>query len=150
FRSTEEELPSLAIGSLATIYLGLGVLAANAAHHDRTAGRGRLQSHHMAQAGGLVWQDLAFLLAVQATVRDDVLEALDTLYPSQAELVQTWRDVLDDHELELVALLALGDLDREAAPLRTEPRAAIVRADVAETDLERANLGRPVFRMPGG
>ena len=155
FRRSDDGLATPALGSLATVYLGLGVLAANAALHDRSAaqtvGNRGIHAHQIAQAGGVPWQDLAFLLAVQATVRDDVLAALDTLRESQAQLVAAWREVLDDHEAELAAMLALGDVDAEAPPARApEPRAATVRAEHAERDLGRANLGRRVFRMPGG
>ena len=155
FRHAETGEVSTALGSLATIYLGLGVLAANAALHDRSAGETlgsrAYSTHKIAQAGGLPWQDLAFLLAVQATVRDDVLDALGTLHESQAKHVAEWRRVLDDHEAELAAMLALGDVAAEAPPARpAEPRAATVRAELAESDLQRANVGRRVFRMPGG
>ncbi|HEY1552192.1 MAG TPA: zinc ribbon domain-containing protein [Kofleriaceae bacterium] len=153
FRSAGGDV-STALGSLATVYLGLGVLAANAALHDRSAGENlgntAIHAHQMACAGGLPWQDLAFALAVQATVRDDVLE-LDTLHASQRELVAAWCDVLDDHETALVELLALGDVDAETPPVRpAEPRTAITSGQHAERDLVRANLGRPVFRTPAG
>lgn len=144
-----------AVGSLAAVYLGLGVLAANAALHDRSAGErvgnSATHSHQIARAGGLPWQDLAFALAVQATVRDDVLDGLDTLHASQRELVAAWCDVLDDRESALVEMLALGDVDAETPPVRpAEPRAVTVRSEHAERDLTRSNLGRPVFRVPGG
>ncbi|HSD87988.1 MAG TPA: hypothetical protein VLB44_10760, partial [Kofleriaceae bacterium] len=122
FRSTEQDLPDAATGSIATIVFGLGVIAANAAHFDRSAGETigqvAVHEHQIASAGGLDWQDLTFLLAVQATVREDVLPALDTLRRSQAESVNAWREVLDDHEDELVTLLALGDIDAEAPATR--------------------------------
>jgi hypothetical protein len=155
FRAASDGLADAASGSLATIALGLGVVAANAAHHDRSAGetigRTSYHAHEIAHAGGADWQDLTFLLAVQATVRDDVLTALDTLRPSQAEDVASWREVLDDHERELVDLLALDDVDREARPTRAAtPREVTLRATFEESDLARANLGRAVFRYPAG
>ncbi|HEX4456242.1 MAG TPA: hypothetical protein VH143_35515 [Kofleriaceae bacterium] len=154
FRDTSTTA-STALGSLAAVYLGLGALAANAALHDRSAGetlgQRAIHAHQIARAGGLAWQDLAFALAVQATVRDDVLDALTTLHASQAELVAAWRDVLDDHEAELVEILALGDVDAETPPARpAEPRAAIVSGEYAERDLVRANVGHPVFRTRAG
>jgi hypothetical protein len=146
---------STALGSLATVYLGLGVLAANAALHDRSAGENvgnsAIHAHQTACAGGLPWQDLAFALAVQVTVRDDVLDGIDTLHASQRELLAAWCDVLDDHEATLAELLALGDVDAETPPVRpVEPRAAIVHGEHAERDLVRANLGHPVFRTRAG
>jgi hypothetical protein len=81
-------------------------------------------------------------------VRDDVLPALDSLRPSQAEDVAAWREVLDDHEAELVALLAIGDVDAETPPARpAEPREAAIRATLDEADLGRTNLGKRVFRF---
>jgi hypothetical protein len=151
FRATAVELPDAAVGSLATIVFGLGVVATNAAHHDRSAGEtlGQMayHEHQIAHAGGLDWQDLAFLLAVQATVRDDVLVALDTLQPSQAEHVAAWREVLDDHEDELVALLALGDVEA-ATPATRPPVPGVVElvTHYAEADLDRPNIGQRVFR----
>ena len=151
YRKTDAELPDARIGSIATVALGLGVVAANAAHHDRSAGdtigRTAYHQHEIAHTGGLDWQDLTFLLAVQATVRDDVLPALDSLRPSQAEDVAAWREVLDDHEAELVALLAIGDVDAETPPARPdEPREVAIHATFDEADLGRANLGKRVFR----
>ena len=153
WRSGDHGLPDAATGSLATIAIGLGVVAANAAHHDRSAGqtigRTAYHEHQIAQAGGLPWHDLTFLLAVQATVRDDVLAALDTLRPSQAQDVAAWCEVLDDHEDELVQLLELGDMDTppERPPV---PREVTIRASFDEADLARVNLGRPVFRYYAG
>jgi hypothetical protein len=155
FRSTEHGLPDAATGSIATIVFGLGVVAANAAHFDRSAGEtiGQVahHEHQVATAGGLDWQDLTFLLAVQATVRDDVLTALETLRPSQAQSVAAWREVLDDHEDELAMLLALGDVEAEAPVTRpATPRPVELRAEHDEADLGRANLGQPVFRYYDG
>ncbi len=152
FRSAEGSA-NTALGSLAAVYLGLGALAANAALHDRSAGENlgqrAIHAHQIARAGGAPWQDLAFALAVQATVRDDVLAALTTLHASQAELVAAWCDVLDAHEPELARMLALGDVASETPPDRPAvPRAAVVHAEHAERDLVRANLGQRVFRVP--
>ena len=155
FRTTQTGLPDAATGSVATVALGLGVVALNAAHYDRSAGetRGNMayHEHQIASAGGLPWQDLAFLVAVQATVRDDVLSALDTLRPSQAAEVAAWCEVLDDHEDELLELLAPGDVTAESAPPRAAaPREVAVHATFDEADLGKGNLGRPVFRYYAG
>ncbi len=154
YRTSEDSLPDAATGSIATVAIGLGVVAANAAPHDRSAGERigntSYHQHHIDHAGGLDWQDLVFLLAVQASVRDDVLPALDTLRPSQAAELAAWLDVLDDHEAELVELLGLGDVLEAAPPRPVEPRAVEVRAAFSESDLVRSNLGRPVFRYSEG
>lgn len=155
FRSTEKELPDAAVGSIATIAFGLGVVAANAAHHDRSAGEtiGQMvhHEHQMAHAGGLDWEDLTFLLAVQATVRDDVLVALETLAPSQAEKVAAWREVLDDHEEELASRLALGDLDGSTPATRAPvPGTVELLTHHDEADLGLPNIGQRVFRYFSG
>jgi hypothetical protein len=142
-------LPDAAIGSIAAVYLGLGVVATNAARYDRSAGRtaGNIVFHEfqIASAGGLDSYHLAFLLAVQATVRDDVLPALDALHPTQAADVAAWREVLDDHEDELVAKLGLRAPDDDAPPRSDAPRAAVIHARFAERDLATFNLGKRVY-----
>jgi hypothetical protein len=152
FRTTAEGLPDLRLGSIAAVYLGLGIIAANSAHHDRSAGetigRTAYHEHKIFQAGGLDVHDLAFLLAVQATVRDDVLTALETLRPTQAERVAAWREVLDDHEDELNTMLGVEGVDDEAAPSRPSvPRPVVTKGSFAESNLTKFNYGRPVFRF---
>jgi hypothetical protein len=147
------ELPCSRTGSLATVAIGLGVVAANAAHHERSTGEivgyTAKSEHQIAQAGGLDVDDLALLLAIQATVRDDVLAALDTLRPLQARLVREWRDVLDDREAELRALLGIADEPDADAPARAaQPRTAIARGDIDEANMGKRNFGRPVFKYP--
>ncbi|HET7500036.1 MAG TPA: hypothetical protein VFK02_03510 [Kofleriaceae bacterium] len=155
FRAAPEDgLPAPALGSLATVYLGLGVVAANAAYHSRTGGKvtGNLAvySHVVGRAGGLDVDDLAFLLAVQAEVRDDVLDALGSLRPTQAEAVAAWRAVLEDHEDELRQLLGLdAAADQVAAPDRpAAPRPVSIEAAVDEALLGKRNHGKRVFRVP--
>jgi hypothetical protein len=147
----DERLPGEAIGSVAALYAGLGVIATNAARYDRSAGRtvGNLARHEfqIASAGGLDSRHLAFLLAVQATVRDDVLPALDALHPTQAADVAAWRDVLDDHEDELALRLGLRGADDAPPPRSDAPRAAVVTARFAERDLTTFNLGKRVWAV---
>ena len=63
-------------GSIATVYLGLGVLAANAAYQQYSSS-GKFNGgyvpleYDVLNAGALTMSDLAFLLAVQAVVRDE-------------------------------------------------------------------------------
>jgi len=85
---------------------------------------------------------------------DDVLTALETLEKPVAEAVAGWRDVLDDHEDELRELLGLRECDDAALAAETPPhrdpvpREVTIDAAVAERDLTRPNVGRPVFRYP--
>jgi hypothetical protein len=142
-------LPDPVIGSVAAVYLGLGVIATNAARYDRSAGRtaGNTAIHEfeIASAGGLDSRHLAFLLAVQATVRDDVLPALDALRPTQAADVAAWREVLDEHEDELVAKLGLRAPDDDVPSRAASPRPALIDARFAERDLTTFNLGQRVY-----
>lgn len=152
FRATPDEgLPGPAIGSLATVYLGLGVIAINAAYYSRAGGKGDgTHSHAIGRAGGLDVDDLAFLLAVQAEVRDDMLPALDSLRPTQTEAVATWRAVLEDHEDELRRLLGLNDgADDSPAPDRPPaPRPVTIAAAFDEAVVTKPNHGQRVFRIP--
>jgi hypothetical protein len=153
FRTTPEDgLPEPAIGSLATVYLGLGVVAANAAYHSRARGKvtGNLahHSHVISRAGGLDVDDLAFLLAVQVVVRDDVLPALASLRRTQAEAVAAWRAVLEDHEDELSQLLGLNDATTLAPDRSPAPRSVAIEAAFDETQITKRNHGKRVFRVP--
>lgn len=155
FRTTpEDDLPTPALGSLAAVYLGLGVVAANAAYHQRTAGQitGNLSyhAHDVARIGGLNVNELSFLLAVQAEVRDDVLPALATLRRTQADAVAAWRAALEDHDDELRHLLGISSTtdDAEAPHRPPEPRAVAVEAELEEVLVTKPNHGRRVFRVP--
>jgi hypothetical protein len=85
-------------GSIAAVYLGLGVPAANAAQYQRTWSAWKVQyASHETQidsAGGLPSTSLAFLLAVQATVRGEEIAAHRALYPNQAADTAAWREAL--------------------------------------------------------
>lgn len=153
--TTEDDLPDLAAGTLAAVYLGLGVLACNSAHHERTAGKwvaNYVQHEHtIGQAGGLDWHDLAFLVAVQATVRDDVLPALETLHRTQRIEVAAWRELLDEREDELRVRLGLsGEPDEAvAAPARpSEPLPLHASALEPEADARKFNTGHRTYRVP--
>jgi hypothetical protein len=150
FRGTESsEPPDPEVGSIATVYLGLGVVALNSARYRRAygeiIGQSAFTEHEIIETGGLPPEDLAMLLAMQATVRDDVLTALDSLAREPAALVDAWREVLDDHEDELRAMLGLGEGEGEAPSRPPVPREVAIDAAIAEGDLARPNLGRPVF-----
>jgi hypothetical protein len=149
----EEELPGRAIGSLAAVYLGLGVIATNAAYHSRASGnvQGNLafHAHAVDRAGGLDVDDLAFLLAVQAEVRDDVLPALASLRPTQAQAVAAWRAALENHEDELKQLLGVSYVpdDVEAPDRAAMPREVPIEAAFEEALLTKQNHGKIVFRV---
>ena len=146
------DLPDPEVGSIATVYLGLGVVALNSARyrraHGEIIGRSAYHEHEIVETGGLAAEDLALLLAIQATVRDDVLPALETLAKEPAELVAKWRDILDDHEDELRDMLGIDATEAVPATRAPVPSEVVIDASVAEGDLNRPNVGRPVFRYP--
>ena len=81
-------------GSVATVYLGLGVLAANAAFQQytssgRTNGAYIPLEYDVIRAGHLTMSELAFLLAVQAVVRGE-RAAPTGLSPPQRDEVAAW------------------------------------------------------------
>ena len=109
-------------GSLAAVYLGLGVLAVNAAYQQyATAGRfnGGYDplEYDVLRAGYAPMSALAYLLAVQATVRGEK-SAPAGLSPPQRDEVMAWLAELRGQGAELRAQLGLARAER-----RREPRA---------------------------
>ncbi len=151
FRDAAQD-PTDAQGSLAAVFLGLGVLATNAAYYQRRVseliGNSIRSEQQTATAGGLEQRELAFLLAVQDIVRDQPQPAaLTTLTKIPGDLVASYRAELAPHRDELRTLLALDDLPdvrtltRSAEP----PRPAVV---APARDLRAFNAGKTVFRVP--
>lgn len=136
-------------GSVAAVFLGLGMLAANASLYRRHAaeirGRDEYSEQKMAAAGGLDICEATLLLAIQDILRDDVSDALSTLHGPQKDWVEQWRDVLDPHEAELRAALGL-DETHEPHPLTraTAPRVAPAADEQARL---RINAGLETMRV---
>lgn len=116
-------------GSIATVYLGLGVLAANAAFQQYT-NNGRFNGgyvpleYDVLRAGAVPMSALAYLLAVQATVRGDS-DPPRGLLPPQRDEVAAWLRALHGQRGALCERLgiAVGDapVTRPAvAPLADE------------------------------
>jgi hypothetical protein len=140
------ELPTPHAGSIAAVYLGLGVIAANVAYFDRSAGDHRERAERPRRRDGIDVADLAFLLAVQATVRGAVPPAFWTLRPTPADYVARWRRDLAPHAGELRGLLGLDDSALAPPPRPATPAPVHVHSAIAERDLHKHNLGQPVFR----
>jgi hypothetical protein len=123
-------------GSIATVYLGLGVLAANAAFQQYSSA-GRFNGgyvpleYDVLRAGTVPMSALAYLLAVQAIVRGDT-SAPKGLKPPQRDEVGEWLSALDGQRTALCERLGI-------APTAT----AIARPDVAPIDDEL-----PLFEEP--
>jgi len=136
-------------GSIATVYLGLGVLAANAAFQQYSRG-GRFNGgyvpleYDVLRAGAIPMSALAYLLAVQATVRDESAPP-DGLEPPQRDEVAQWMKVLGEERAALLERLGIGPsdhLDREGKPLQ---RAAVTAFPDASLE-DEARPARNAFR----
>ena len=109
-------------GSIATVYLGLGVLAANAAFQQysragRFNGAYEALDYDVLRAGHIPMSALAYLLAVQAVVRDSLVPP-EGLSPPQKDEVVAWIAALRGRGAELRTRLGIGDVradERELA-----------------------------------
>ena len=148
------ELPVLAVdhdrdperGAIATVYLGLGVLAANAAYQQYSrAGRfnGAYEplEYDVLNAGALPMSSLAYLLAVQAVVSGSD-EPPAALKPPQRDEVAHWIDALEDSADELRARLGISEADLDLA---IEPR-DVERFDDAELADDEPRAAKNAFR----
>ncbi len=138
-------------GSVAAVYLGLGVLAANAAsyrlHFSEIVGNSVHSGNKVIQTGGLALDEICFLLVVQDTVREDSdSAAFAGLRPPQKEAVDRWRAELLPHRAALRQLLGLPRSGDEPALVRPpQPR---VVAELAEPDFHARNQHHRTFRYP--
>ncbi len=102
-------------GSIATVYLGLGVLAANAAfqQYSSRVGVDAYQPHvyEVHRAGYVEMSDLAFLLAVQMVVRGE-RSAPAGLGGPQRDEVTAWIEILAPRESELCRQLGVSAAQR--------------------------------------
>ena len=111
-------------GSIATVYLGLGVLAANAAYQQYSSA-GRFNGayapleYDVLRAGYVPMSELAYLLAVQAVVRGEPGPP-PGLSPPQRDEVTAWLHALRGRVGELRARLGIAADARGAArPIAT-------------------------------
>lgn len=148
FRAGTSDISETA-GSVAAIYLGLGVLAANSSmyrrYESRVVARSVVEEQYVAQVGGLSIADATFLVAVQDIVREDFQGALETLHKPQAEWLERWKELLDPHEDELRAMLELDSAEPHALirdPVPHKP------PTLPDRDLGKFNAGRTTFRVP--
>jgi hypothetical protein len=123
-------------GSIATVYLGLGVVAANAAR-QRHSVLERASFHPLfvapvsvdVEAGYVDMEALAYLLAVQATVRGQ-RDAPVGLDGAQRRAVTEWIEALRGHATELRERLGLAaDAQPGERPVATPFVDAVLRDD---------------------
>lgn len=156
---TAPRVPDEREASVAAVFLGLGVPAANAAMYRRHAtkieGRQERSEQQIAHAGGLDIGDITLLLAIQDVLRDEVQGALATLHPPQRDWVEQWKLALDPHEQQLRELLGLDDThdggrarstEAEAPPLSRPPRPRTAPA-YDEKARHRFNVGNETMRV---
>jgi hypothetical protein len=109
-------------GSVAAVYLGLGVLAANATFQEYLGGSYKAHlgyapiEHDIIRAGHLAMDAVAFLVAVQAEVRDSDLPR--GLRGPQKDAARAWRTALAGRGAALRAFLGIAEA--RAAPARFE------------------------------
>jgi hypothetical protein len=135
-------------GSIATVYLGLGVLAANAAYQQYSrAGRfnGAYEplEYDVLNAGALPMSSLAFLLAVQAVVRgtDKVPAGLS---PPQRDEVSQWIDTIAVEREKLRTWLGISSAELQASGLPQRPR--VERFADSSLDAREARSAKNAFR----
>jgi len=113
-------------GSIATVYLGLGVIAANAAYQQYSRPGKALAAYipheyDVLRAGYVAMSDLAYLLAVQAVVRGEASPP-PGLLPPQRDEVLAWLAALRDRKAWLRERLGIApDAEGIAARPRAEP-----------------------------
>jgi hypothetical protein len=138
-----------------TIYLGFGIFTANNSDRFRTEGDMQVQRWSHSRVGYLPMQAMAFLLALQATARDDREETAKIerhLEPNQA---RAFREAMEYFAGEdVLALLSLPPRttwpEIERAPHKYEvlaPDATEAREEEFEQE-EQWNRGRYVYRVP--
>lgn len=131
-------------GSIATVYLGLGVVAINAAFQQYSrAGRfnGGYEplEYDVLRAGYVPMSELAYLLAVQAAVRG--MGVPDGLSPPQRDEVTTWLAALRERTGELKDRLGIA-ADTQA----TAERPPVVAFDDIDLDDVAEVARRNAFR----
>jgi hypothetical protein len=112
-------------GSVAAVYLGLGVLAVNAAFQEYAGGAYKANlgyapiEHDIIKSGYLAMDSLAFLVAVQAVVRGSGMP--EGLRGPQADAVRAWLGALAGRGAALCALLGLSEATTGTEPARADP-----------------------------
>lgn len=141
-RRTEEELTDLT-----TVYLGFGVLTANASYTSKSSGSvaGGWVTHRVevARAGYLSPEDMAFLLALQITARGlrraEVGRLVDELAPAQQSMFREARRVLLPDAADLS--LRLGQSSGEARlPVLTSASVLASRRALEPSELDEREL----------
>lgn len=160
YREAEPEPPTPRDGTIAAVYLGLGVVATNASQYHRLAGevRGRdaVTEWEVVVTGGLSPRQLLILLAVQAVLRGKLEVAHHSLRADLLENLQLLVTRLTPHRKELATYLGL-ELEAPRPALEREPAPVTVSdAERPEPDRRQRFAGsyttrhRLTFKLAGG
>lgn len=153
----DEQRQRSVLGSVGSVYLGLGLLATNASHAARHAGQvsGNFHSVEWAHtsAGGLPPQAMSFLCAVHAVIRDD--ETLyDGLADNQRKDYRAWYAHLRDQRAALAEQLGLPpeadwpEATAAPSPAPFDDEHYDAAGALAAAERRRFNHDRPVFFVP--
>jgi len=163
--ATDDETLEAQRATVAAVYLGFGILAANAAHQYRAAGSqdgywARTEWVH-GNIGGLDASAVSYLLALQLVVRDAdaayIASVVGALAPNQASDVREWSAILRPDAVAQRESLGLVGAPRDW-PAEWEPHVEPIDDDeLADADLEadepearqaeKWNHRRPVWRV---
>lgn len=154
YREAAPSPPSVRTGSVAAIYLGLGVLATNAAHYNRVAGKsvGQMAVSETAIVtnGGLSPSEAVYLLAVQAVLRATEVSAHATLRDDLAAQLRDMIAALRPHRDDLARWLGL-DLVAPRPALERDPAPRVVAAEARpEPSLRHRHGGLRTYRFDRG
>lgn len=155
---SETSESSRRLAALATIELGWGVLATNAAQCVRTVsvpvttGQVDVLYHRY---GALRPEDLAYLLAVQLAVREVAHARANAyaklLHPNQAQMFREWFAALASDAASLRQALHLPDREHWPKPAALQPvtpfRDKHPKLSKRQSPERRRNWERPVFRV---
>ena len=141
YRDAAPAPPSERDGSIAAIYLGLGVVATNAALYNRVAsklvGQMSVSETDVVEVGGLAPAEAIYLLAIQAVVRGAPIDAHATLREDLRAGLTAAIATLRPHRDAIAAYLGV-DLATARPPLARDPAPPAI----ATTRPEPAPSGR--------
>lgn len=151
YRDVESAAPSLRDGTIAAIYLGLGVVVTNASLYNRvaskTVGRLAVSETEIVQTGGLAPAASVYLLAVQAVLRTGPIAAHAGLRSDFRDLLQEMIAALEPHRAALAEHLGL-DLAAARPALERDPAPPTVReGSRPEPDLRQRAAGMRTYRV---
>jgi hypothetical protein len=152
--TTRRDIADPAIGSIAAVYAGLGILAANASFARRE--RSELgpnvifTERAVTAAGGLGLDAVAYLLAVQMVLRGGEDPAHRALLPDQRKAFEAARAEVEDRD-QLIHALGLPPADswpsRRALVLHPAAGSRGAIEGVSDEERQQFNRGRWIFRV---